>query len=247
MRYHSKGAVLLLCAGTALSALALVPDSNPNRFQPIPERNVFGLKSPQTPAPTNPPAQTPKLILTGITTILGNKRALLKEQPPGGPGKPGDALKEVSYILTEGQRDGDVEVLQIDERAGSVRVNLGGTTLTLTFEKDGAKLPSTPPPGAAGALPGNGTLPPGAVAAGMPTPGTLPPVPGAVDTNTSANRGFPSRTPRWPMTGTANNTGASQLPPPTGRLPTAAAPNGTTASETDLQGLTLEEQRSVQQ
>jgi hypothetical protein len=113
--------------------------------QAIPERNAFGLKP--APIPTivdPPPTPLPKLILTGITTILGNKLALMKAVPPGNP--PGRAVTEESLILAEGQREGNVEVLNIDENAGSVRVNNSGSIMTLTFEKDGAKLPNTPPP-----------------------------------------------------------------------------------------------------
>src|SRR5437763_1437553 len=48
------------------------------------ERNIFGLKPAPAPAPTvesnRPP--TAKIILTGITTILGDKRTLLKVLPP---------------------------------------------------------------------------------------------------------------------------------------------------------------------
>ena len=93
----------------------------------------------------------PKITLTGITTILGNKRALMKVAPS--VAKPGQASKEESLILTEGQREGEVEVLQIDERAESVKVNNSGTVMTLTFEKDGAKLPATPAPRAVPPVP----------------------------------------------------------------------------------------------
>lgn len=124
--------------------LAIAPDPPSDHYQGIQDRNAFALKPP--PAinnPPPPPPSLPKLILTGITTILGNKRALLKALPLNTP--PGQTAKEESLILTEGQRQGNVEVLNIDENAGSVRVNNSGTVMTLTFEKDGAKLTNTPP------------------------------------------------------------------------------------------------------
>jgi hypothetical protein len=142
-------ASLALCA----QALAIAPDSPANRYQAIPERNAFGLKPrPVVDSPPTSRPSIPKLILTGITTILGNKLVLMKAVPPGNA--PGQAIKEESLMLTEGQRQGDIEVLNIDEKAGSVRVNNSGSIMTLTFEKDGAKLPNTPPlPTTPGGLP----------------------------------------------------------------------------------------------
>ena len=132
-------------AGLLLASelMAITPDPQANHYQSISERNAFGLKPPPSVEPPAPPApQLPKLILTGITTILGDKRALLKALSLAT--HPGQAAKEESMILAEGQRQGSLEVLNIDENAGSVRVNNSGTIMTLTFEKDGAKLPETP-------------------------------------------------------------------------------------------------------
>jgi len=157
----------------------------------------------------------------------------------------------LSHILTEGQREGDVEVLQIDERAGKVKVNVAGTLETLTFEKDGPKLPSTPAPGTPGAA-APGTPGAGAVAAGIPTAG--PAIPGGIVDSNNVPHSLPTRTPRLPLPGNANAAvpALPQVPSPTGRatagLPTASAvPNGTDSAALDTQGLTPEEQRIVQQ
>jgi len=141
------------CAGVKATS----PDPSSNNYADIPERNAFGLKPPPQHIKENPPPQLPKIVLTGITTILDDKRALMKTLPPAQ--KPGDQSKELSLILTEGQREGEIEVLQIDEKTGSVKVNNSGTVMTLTLEKDGAKLPTTPPApsapvGMASAVPG---------------------------------------------------------------------------------------------
>ena len=145
MRKHLKAGMNALASfALCAQALAIAPDSPTNRYRTIPERNAFGLKP--TPVVDSPPTtrpSIPKLILTGITTILGNKLVLMKAVPPDNA--PGQATKEESLMLTEGQRQGDVEVLNIDEKAGSVRVNNSGSIMTLTFEKDGAKLPNTRP------------------------------------------------------------------------------------------------------
>src|SRR2546426_7293281 len=94
---------LLFCVGTQA-----ITDDSANPYQGIVERNVFGLKppTPQATIDTKKP-DLPPIILTGITTILGNKRVLMNVQSPGKPVQ--------SFILTEGQRDGDIEVLEIDE------------------------------------------------------------------------------------------------------------------------------------
>jgi hypothetical protein len=252
MRIISKGLIFSLAAVFfALNVSGIMPDPKPDHFQTIPQRNVFGLKEPEKMVITNPPRQQPKILLTGITTILGNKRALLKILPAALAGKAADASKEISLILTEGQREADVEVLQIDEKAGSVRVNNSGTVMTLTFERDGPKLSSTPATAGQGIPPGvptnTGGIPiPGVVAPGLVTTPVVP------NTN-SGIRSFPSRTPRWPATA---NTPSTQQPATAPALPAAPPIPGTSAAAlnsappvpADLtQGLSREEQAILQQ
>ncbi len=179
------------------------PESQETPYQGIVERNVFSLRPP--PAPPDPEATKPpppKITLTGIITI-GRKQALMKTPPL--PVKPGEQSKgEQSYILTEGARQGDIEVLEIDEKAGSVKVNNSGTVVTLTFEKDGPKLPASsgpvPPPGV--------PLPTGVIPPPMAAPqqgGSVPSFP------------MPSRTLRAP-------TSASLSLPTTAGTPGVSAP-----------------------
>lgn len=161
----------LLLLGTAALVMHFAAGANTpdNPYRAIVERNIFGLKDPPPPAPpeaTKPPPS--KLTLTGITTILGKKQVLLKTA--AAPAKPGEQPKgEQSYIITEGVREGDIEVLEINEVAGSVKLIYAGVPTTLDFEKDGPKLPSTPAPGAP-RPPGT----PGAVA-GIPIPSVIRP------------------------------------------------------------------------
>jgi hypothetical protein len=144
--------LVLWSSGHALTAGPSTPSTNP--YQAIVDRNVFGLKPP--PPPPDPEAAKPppvKITLTGITTILGDKRVLMKTPPPAA--KPGEAPKgEQSFILKEGQREGDIEVLEIDEKAASVKVNNGGTVVTLTLAKDGSKLAPGPVPVPVPSMPG---------------------------------------------------------------------------------------------
>src|SRR6266850_5111086 len=121
MSRHGKTLVCVL-SGLALgfSARAAVPDAARNPYDKIPQRNVFKLKQPEEVKP--PPPQEvplPKITLTGITTLLGLKRAVLQVQVPARPGEP---AREESYILAEGQREGEIEVLQIDEDGGVVKI-----------------------------------------------------------------------------------------------------------------------------
>ena len=129
---------LTLCAG----AKAIVADSSANPYQGIVDRNVFGLKPP-TPSKGLEPDKPapPKITLTGITTIFHDKRALMNVAMPARPPEP---AKQQSFILAEHQREGDIEVLEIDVKTGDVKVSNFGTVVTLNLEKDGAKLPNTP-------------------------------------------------------------------------------------------------------
>jgi hypothetical protein len=177
-------------------------ETSDNPYQSIVDRNVFSLKPPAPPADpaeVNKPTVV-KITLTGMTTILGNKRVLMKSAPP--PGKPGEGPKsEQSYILTEGQRQGDIEVIEIDEKGGSVKVNNAGTIQTLTFEKDGAKLPATVAPANAPGIPGAPVIP------GLPVTrpgGAVPSAPG-----TLPSFELPTRVPRLPVTGAGVNSMAA--------------------------------------
>jgi hypothetical protein len=123
---------ILICANAAWA------QTNP--FEAILTRNVFGLV-PIPPAAKPPDPPLPKITLTGITTVTGVARALLKMAPlPGAAGAGGDRF----FNLKLGERDGDLEVLEINEKSGTVVVAYTGRTLTLGFEAE--KTNSPPPP-----------------------------------------------------------------------------------------------------
>ena len=150
---------LALCA----AATARTAAAADNPYQGIVERNVFGLKPPPPPPdPESMKPPPPKIFLTGITTILGNKRALMKLTPP--VTKPGEQPKEQAFTLAEGEREGGLEVLEIDEKAGTVKVNNYGTVATIDFENNGIKAPTAPVP-----TPGA----PPAMRPGLPLPGAM--------------------------------------------------------------------------
>lgn len=189
-----QGAKLLVCLlggfGCCATSNGLADTQPSGPYDEIIARNAFALKPlppPQDPSEVNkqPPV---KIILTGITTIIG-KRALM--ETPGPAPKPGQAATpKLFYMLSEGEKQGDIEVLKIDERAGSVKLINAGQELTLTFDKDGAKLPATQAPLGAPGMPG--ALP------GVPPPaGFAPPV----KTAGAATPGFPAFPTRQVRTG----------------------------------------------
>ncbi|HZL41688.1 MAG TPA: hypothetical protein VFD66_00240 [Verrucomicrobiae bacterium] len=137
-------AMVLSCFALLTGSLGLSGDVPGNPYQGIVDRNLFNLKPmPRIEDPVNPAGPPPKITLTGFTTILGDKRVLFKIQLPA---KPPNPTKDQSFIMTEGQRDDDIEVLQIDEKAGVAKFNNHGTIQTLDLATDGTKPPNVPPP-----------------------------------------------------------------------------------------------------
>ena len=123
---------LLVTLGLSLGARALVAETSGHPYLGIAGSNVFRLMPAQRQGTDRPPAPLARVKAVGITTMLGDKRALLKVYLPATPPEP---AKELSCILTVGQREGPIEVLEIDEMAGSVRVNNSGTVMVLTLEE----------------------------------------------------------------------------------------------------------------
>jgi hypothetical protein len=164
-------ALLLL----ALHASAATSANNP--YSGIVERNGFGLKAPDNPADlVKPPAPVVADIkLQGISTILGRSQVLMKIKVPA---KPPEPAREQSLVLGEGQREGEVEVKQINPAEGTVTIDNGGATLALNM-KDHSERPSpgAAPPAAAGSgviptlpLPTGGSPAVPSVRSGIPAP-----------------------------------------------------------------------------
>lgn len=114
----------------ALSLAAPAFAANP--YLGICQRNAFHLRPPSSARVEAPHEPLPRVRLTGITTILPGKRALLLVDFPA---KPREKPKEESFILSEGQRAGPIQVLAIDEKTAHVKVDELGTITNLTFEK----------------------------------------------------------------------------------------------------------------
>jgi len=227
------GEKLRLCAlvGLALhpAAQARTVNDTANPYNAIVERNVFGLKPP--PPPPDPEAANKlppvKITLNGIITIFGNKRALLETPPP--PAKPGAAAPTKQYYtLAVGQREGDIEVLDIDEKAWTVKVRNAGIESMLVFEKDSNKGAGAPPPPGGGAVGIPTALPP---PPGAP-PGVAPAMPGAAPGPAAQPAGMktiPMRTLRLPGAqgeGAVNNNAGVGFANPGGGFGSAVNPVG---------------------
>jgi hypothetical protein len=179
MRKNRAGIGLAIVL-VALPAIAVTPSGD---YGKIAKRNVFGLKDAPAAAQAAPPpaAPLPKLVLKGITTILGNKLAFLTVQPPAQAGAgPGAASKEESLMLAEGQREAGIEVLEIDTKAAQLKVNNSGTIMPLTFEKTNEKNSASAPAVPGAPQPGMGIPTPNAAPQPQtqaPTPGVQPRIP----------------------------------------------------------------------
>jgi hypothetical protein len=129
------GILMLGLAGVvAFSAVlraenAVLPD---DPYALVVARNIFGL-NPPTPVNTNPQDATPppKITPNGIMTILGQLQVLFKV---AGTSKPGVPPVDTAYILSEGQRQDDIEVTKIDEKSGVITFNNHGTVQQLPLE-----------------------------------------------------------------------------------------------------------------
>ncbi|MHB8520120.1 MAG: hypothetical protein ACYDH9_05130 [Limisphaerales bacterium] len=152
----------VMLALTATAGRASIAETNGNPYQVIVERNAFGLKPPAPPPTvTNKPPEVHNIKFTGISHDGGGKKAYLMSADPPKAGQP--AAVEY-YCLGEGQKQGEIEVKQINETDETVTVLKGLELLTLNF-KDHGNTASAPP-----AQPGL----PGMPAPGAPTPPVIP-------------------------------------------------------------------------
>lgn len=124
-----------------------------NPYAVIAERNAFELRPPPEPKPEPPPPK-PKLDIkfTGISTMSGEIKAYFMA---AGKGKE----KPKYYCLGQGERQDQLEVIQIDKELGKVKVKNAGLEGLLTLAEDGVKkppAPANPPPQPASAVAGSG-------------------------------------------------------------------------------------------
>lgn len=212
---------------------AVTPAAPKNPYSSIVVRNPFGLKPeppPPEPPPPDAPAVTPSALkLTGITTLLGGKRAMFVVEEPG-------KTNLVSDLVREGDWDTyitNLQVLNIDARAGNVKVVYGGKELALNFKDNGIKPPTMPVP-----APGAGGMQPGGM--GRPgNPGFVAPQPQPV-----AAGGFGNQPAAGAATTVVNPPGGSglrQVPARPSRLGGVSQPTAAVHSS-DVQPMSPEQQ-----
>jgi len=149
-----------MCGMLASAIWEVSGDVQMASYQQINERNAFSLKPLPPPGPdpaTLAATQQVNITFTGITSFQGVKKAYFRL--PDGT-KPGQFLYPT---IREGERDGALEVVSINEKAGTVIIKNAGAPMTLNFEANGNKQAGTmamvaPPPGAR-ALPGAAPMP----------------------------------------------------------------------------------------
>src|SRR5439155_6110842 len=144
------------------------------------ERNPFGLKPAQVlpPVTNTPPPQKVDVKFTGIFSKGTRKEALLVIPRP-----PGKSDKSPQYLtLRENETQGDIQVLEMDDKENTVKIVNAGVTAVLTFKENGYTTPT------AAAMPGNPLMPRG-VPGVLPTPGGLS-APGIVPALTTPGAGI---------------------------------------------------------
>ena len=208
-------------------------------YSAIVGRNVFGLKPPTRVevAPPPPAAAATTVKLQGFCTILDRRQVLLKVMTAARPPEP---AKEKCYTWSEGQGEDDIEVLEINAVAGTVRIKNHDSTISLDMKVDaerpavgaalpGPTVPAPVSPQLPGQVPAAGGLP---VAPGSGVPRTIP----TRSLRTSATEGAglgAAATPGW---GSANR---QPLPAPA----QAASPNDASTLPYEAQIALIEIQR----
>lgn len=118
------------CAAMSLVARAgFTVGQMENPYQAIAARNVFNLVAVPLHLPPRaeqtPKRKPPRMMVTGLTDVCGRPQALLElGEGPNAVRKP---------ILAEGESSQGVHVLEIDVRAGSVKVAFEGQSTVLSL------------------------------------------------------------------------------------------------------------------
>lgn len=164
----------VVMGGVLLGAVvrADVAETPDQRYQVIIDRNAFGLK----PAPkistvqTNQPPAPVNIKLSGITRDFAGLKAWMVIPAQTGPGKNANP----QYLsIPEHEKQGDIEVLEINEKESTVKILNAGTPVELNFKENGLPTPAAiPVPGVPinphGIVPAPGTPPPGIKTAAAP-------------------------------------------------------------------------------
>ena len=132
------GATLKVRVVLGILAASMLFTASANPYLPIVDRNVFGLREPPPPPP--PPAQPPvaddnaELMLTGVVDFRLGRWALVTRTERGKTPR--------AYTLAVGERQDNLELLDLDIAAGTVRLRHDSAEVVLSFNKNGPATPS---------------------------------------------------------------------------------------------------------
>jgi len=133
----------------AMNTSSPLPD---NPYSQVVVRNIVG-RNPPTPVDPNAESlSSVKISPNGIQDFFGTVKVLFKVS--GAPAKPGQPPKDQFYMLSQGQRQDDIEVVNIDQKNGLVTFNNHGVTQTLALVSAPASPGGALPVGAQGAAGG---------------------------------------------------------------------------------------------
>jgi len=188
--------VFCLAGGLALNTGVRADDAAlpGGPYTTVVTRNIFGLNPPPPPSAVQDDNPPPKITPNGIMTIFGEMQVLFKV---AGTAKPGVPAVDQSYILSEGQRQDDIEVVKIDEKAGLVTFDNHGETQQLPLVVASANATSSSSP----------SFGPG----GHYSPGFVNPSGGGVPRPRAAGYGSAGYNPGYPGNG-GNGAGPGGLP-----------------------------------
>ncbi len=164
MNFFGKLILLLALAITVAVVRADELAMSGNPYATIAERNVFALVPIPTNAPVDntPPADPPpKITPNGIMSLFGKLQVLFKVAVAGKAGQP---AKDLSYVLGEGERQDEIEVIAIDGKKGIITFNNHGTVQELALVDAPKQSVPAPTGGGVGGVFG------GAVGGGVPAP-----------------------------------------------------------------------------
>jgi hypothetical protein len=124
-------------------------------YQVILDRNPFALRAPMAPPPelTNPPPVKVDVKITGVTAHSGVKKAWLMI-----PAVAGKSPNPRYLSMMEGDKDGDLQVLEINEKDATVKVLNAGVPVVLNFRENGLAAPTALAVAGATAARGRGDL-----------------------------------------------------------------------------------------
>lgn len=229
MNFRLHVALLLAVSGLPLFAAAVVAEPADRPYTTIIQRNVFALVPIPTNAPVDPNAATPppKITPNGIMTVFGRLQVLFKVAVPARGAQP---AKDESHVMSEGDREDEIEVQKIDEAKAIITFNNHGVVQQLPLSATGSSggspagpaTTSFPPPGMNSALSGGpmGALGmAGRFGRNRPQPSPTAPPPPSPDASAPSASGVPEGATQV-TGGYVNSRGIFQpaAPPPEQRM-----------------------------